>query len=78
MILSFLHRVEDMSFHDEILQVRRKHVYVHRQKNSEFWNVLLFFMIFLFDQEHMSSGSKVNFRWCYYLVQPFGVGKVNK
>ena len=47
-ILSFLHRAEDMSFHDETLQVCRKHVYVHHQKNSEFLKMFYYFLWFFY------------------------------
>ena len=43
-ILSFLHRAEDMSFHDENLQVCIMHVYVHHQTNSEFFEMFYYFL----------------------------------
>ena len=53
----FFHRADDISFHDEILQVYIKHVYVHQKKFRIFKNVLLFLGFFLFGQEHISLGS---------------------
>ena len=46
--LSFLHRSEKILFHDEILQVCRKHVYVHHQENSEIFELFYYFLWFVY------------------------------
>ena len=48
---------DKISFHHEILHVRKKHVHVHYQKNSELFEI---FSLFLFGQEHVSSGGKTS------------------
>ena len=42
-ILSFLYRGEEMLFRPENLHVCRKHVYVHHQKKSEFFDMCYYF-----------------------------------
>ena len=42
-ILSFLHRAAEMSFYHEIFHVYKKYVYIHHQKNSEFFEIFTIF-----------------------------------
>ena len=57
--LLFLHRTTEILFHHRICHLYRKLVYTHHLKISEVFE--MFFLIYWFGQEHVSSRVKVNF-----------------